>query len=95
MEVLRMLEWNTIENYNKDILVEVNIENGVRLPDVNKELLFERQDGVLFLGEFQEKNDGNFWFVTFSGGSAHVIDDVGLSDKNINGVKWTYINRAE
>jgi hypothetical protein len=90
-----MLKWHMIQNYNKDILAEVNIENGVKLPEINRKLLFERQDGKLFLGEFQEKKDGIFGFVTFTGGTAHIIDDIGLSGNNINGVLWTYFDIAE
>jgi hypothetical protein len=89
-----MLEWNIIDGYNDDILAEVNIENGVKLPEFNRELLFERHDGRLFLGEFMDR--GRFNSVGFRAMYyGDLMDDVGLNGNNINGVKWTYFNRAE
>jgi hypothetical protein len=89
-----MLDWNIIDGYNNDVLVEVNIEKGVKLPEFNRELLFERHDGKLFLGKFIDSDSFNsVGFRAVYGGC--LMDDVGLNGNNINGVRWAYFNRAE
>jgi hypothetical protein len=50
-----MLKWNVIGNYDKDILAEVNIENGVKLPEINNELLFEGRTEYYFLVNFEKR----------------------------------------
>lgn len=83
-----MLEWFKIENFNSNWIHHANVENGVKLPELDEE--------VLFCGKryFDESKDLYFsgWLREDARG-CYVVWPRGDSSRELNGLYWARFNR--
>lgn len=83
-----MLEWFKIENYNSNLMYRANVENGVKLPELEEEVLFcgkaytDESKDLYFSGRLRENARG--CYVVWPKGD--------ISDK-LNGLYWAKFNR--